>query len=78
MDHPDVGWRISFFIRGIGYVSGFLFALVALDEWRYAPDHPHRYGPANEIALASLAALGIAVALVLIATELARLTANRR
>ncbi len=70
--------RISILIRGIGYVSGLLFAVVALDEWSYAREHPYRSGPAVNIALASLAGLGIAVALVLISTELARLTANRR
>ncbi len=78
IDQPDVGWRISILIRGIGYVSGFLFAAVAFTEWMYAREHPHRYGPANMIALASLAGLATAVALVLVATELARLTAARR
>jgi hypothetical protein len=65
-------------VRALALFAGGVLVGVALYEWQYAGDHPHDYGPARLIALASLAGAAIALAVWLLASEVEQLGTRLR
>ena len=55
---------------GLCIASAIVAAIVALNEWNYASDHPYAYGPAKEIASMSGAVVLLAVGVVVLGLAL--------